>query len=123
MAMAKGQQMPQQVTEEKDLLSDQDYESMGLPGGSSPEAAKQRLLAILNELGVLSSLTQEGLKEITEKIDEYIKIAQTGNLEQLEKHPIGQLLAKASGEIAQKAKKQPTDFSSMMPPGGGMSGR
>lgn len=136
MGMAQGQQAPQQkpITEE-DIPTPEMYEEMGLPTGDTPEDAKKRMLAIFEELGILKRLDPEGLKELTDKIDEYIKLAQEGNMEALETHPIGQLLAKASSEIMQMQQPTggpvpqqgaaPKDFASMMPPtpGGGMRGR
>lgn len=138
MSMAQGQAAPQQrpITED-DVPTPEMYQEMGLPAEDTPEAAKKRMLAIFEELGILKKLDPEGLKELTEKIDEYIKLAQEGNMEALETHPIGQLLAKASSEIMQMQQQQPTggpvpqqgaapkDFASMMPPtpGGGMGGR
>jgi len=119
MAMAQqGQAKPNQrpITEE-DIPTPEMYEEMELPSGDTPEDAKKRLLAIFQELGILKRLDPAGLKELNEKIDEYIELAQKGDMQALETHPIGQLLARANTEIMQQ-QQQPAP-----PPGGVMNGR
>ena len=121
--MAMMNQQPTGQITEKDIPDEQMYQEMGMPQGNTKEDAKKRLLIILEQLGILKGLSKDGLRELNEKIDEYIEIAAKGDMQALETHPIGQLLAKASSEIAEanlKPQKQQRDFAGMMP-GGGMN--
>lgn len=145
MAMAQGQQAPaatpQQGAFPKEKLDainlkKEDYEVMGMPAGNSIEDAKKRLLLIFEEFGVLKELTQTGLVELTNQIEDFVKRAQKEGIENLAEHPIGQLLKQieqaslqpTGGPVPQQGAAPaaaPTDFASMMPPtpGGGMGGR
>jgi hypothetical protein len=109
------------------------YQEAGMPTENTPEAAKQRLMMVLEELGVLQGLRQDQLQQIQQLVDEYIKLAQEGNMQALEQHPISQLLNEAQNQFKQQVgtpqqatpEQKPTkDFASMMPPaGGGVGGR
>ena len=117
------------------------YQEAGMPTENTPEAAKQRLMMVLEELGVLQGLRQDQLQQIQQLVDEYIQLAQKGDMQALEQHPISQLLNEAQnqfqqqagmqggagGPVPQQTQEQPAptkDFASMMPPsGGGLPGR
>jgi len=111
------------------------YEEAGMPTENTPDAAKKRLMMVLEELGVLEGLRADQLQQLTQLVDEYVAIAQKGDMAALEKHPISQLLNQAQQQFQQGAGMQqpqqaqgqpaPTkDFASMMPkPGGGLPGR
>jgi hypothetical protein len=158
MSMAQGQQAPaaapqeglaNQMKSELQAEGSQEelqkiYQEAGMPIENTPEAAKQRLMMVLEELGVLKGLRQDQLQQIQKLADEYIKLAQEGNMQALEQHPISQLLNEAQNQFQEQAglkqpaggpvpqqggpvpqQAAPTDFASMMPPtpGGGMGGR
>jgi acyl-CoA synthetase (NDP forming) len=149
MAMAQGQQAApaqsngtgMQLKGELEELGSEGlasaYEQAGMPTENTPEAAKQRVMMVLEELGVLQGLRQDQLQQLQKLVDEFVSIAQQGDMEALEKHPISQLLNEAQNQFKQSAGLgQPTggavpqqggskDFASMMPPtpGGGMNGR
>jgi acyl-CoA synthetase (NDP forming) len=139
MAMAQGQQSPaaspQQAPEGAEELNAKSvFEEVGLPTEDTPEAGKKRLMMVLEELGIMEGLRPDQLQQLTKLVDEYVAIAQKGDLAALEKHPISQLLNQAQQEFQQSMQPQPTggpvpqqgavpqDFASMMP-GGGMGGR
>lgn len=150
MSMAQGQQAPakeqgfgNEIKNELQAEGSQEelqriYQEAGMPTENTPEAAKQRLMMVLEELGVLEGLRQDQLQQIQQLVDEYIKLAQQGDMQALEQHPISQLLNEAQNQFQQQAGMQqptggqvpqqgaaPKDFASMMPPtpGGGMNGR
>jgi len=117
------------------------YEEAGMPTENTPEAAKQRLMMVLEEMGVLEGLRQDQLQQIQKLIDEYVALAQKGDMAALEKHPLSQLLNQAQqqfqqaagmqqptgGSVPQQIQEQPAatrDFASLMPKaGGGLGGR
>jgi hypothetical protein len=128
MAMAKGQQMPKEQPQQaaSNILKPGDLKSVGLPEGSSPEEAKKRVMAMLQELGVLDNLKPEILQQLQQKVDEFVQLALSGK--SVEGHPILNLIQQAAQEsgleISEPTQpKAPTNFAGMMPPGGGMSGR
>jgi hypothetical protein len=142
MAMAQGQQAPaatpQQAPEGAEEITEENvFGGAGLPTEKTPEAGKKRLMMVLEELGITEGLRPDQLQQLTKLVDEYVAIAQKGDLAALEKHPISQLLNQAQQEFQQTMQPQPTggtvpqqgaapkDFASMMPPkpGGGMGGR
>jgi trimethylamine:corrinoid methyltransferase-like protein len=114
------------------------YKEAGMPTENTPEAAKQRVMMVLEELGVLEGLRQDQLQQLQQLVDEFVQLAQKGDMAALEQHPISQLLNQAQQEFQQAAgmpqqaqtqqgQTEPTatkDFASMMPPaGGGLGGR
>ena len=136
MGMAQGQAAPQEEVNVEE--SQKFFEEAGMPTENTPEAAKKRLMMVLEELGVIEGLNPSQLKQLQELVDEYVAIAQKGDLQALEQHPISQLLNQAQQQFQQDMNPQkptggpvpqqgaaPKDFASMMPPkpGGGMSGR
>jgi acyl-CoA synthetase (NDP forming) len=159
MKMAQAQKAPQeqanpksdgsgqQLKQELQQMSKEDlqkyYKENGMPTEATPEAAKKRLMSILEELGILENLRPDQLEKINSLVDEYIQIAQSGDMEALERHPISNLLNQAASEVKQAAgmgkeaptqpqqppqqpqqPAAPTNFAGMVkPPGGGMSGR
>ena len=156
MAMAQGQQAPAAVPQsngsgvqlQQELQEvgteglNNIYKEAGMPTENTPEAAKQRVMMVLEELGVLEGLRQDQLQQLQQLVNEFVQLAQQGDMTALEQHPISQLLNQAQQEFQQSAgmpqQAQPTggavpqgapgatkDFASMMPPtpGGGMGGR
>ena len=119
---AQGQEAPQE--QEVDMVKE--FEEAGLPTGQTPEDAKARVTAILKELGVLDGLRADQLQKMTNLIDEFVKLAMSGDMKALETHPISKLLNQAQVDFQKAAGAQeqaPTNFAGMIPPGGGMSGR
>jgi hypothetical protein len=153
MGMMQGQQAPMQESDGTGAQMGQElqeaglegltgiYEEAGMPTENTPEAAKQRLMMVLQEMGVLEGLRQDQLQQIQKLVDEYVALAQKGDMAALEKHPISQLLSQGQqqfqqaagmqqptgGPVPQQTQAQPSgtkDFASMMPPaGGGLGGR
>jgi acyl-CoA synthetase (NDP forming) len=143
MGMAQGQAAPQsngsgvQLQQELQEVGAEGlnsiYEEAGMPTENTPEAAKQRVMMVLEELGVLEGLRQDQLQQLQQLVDEFVQLAQQGDMAALEQHPISQLLNQAQQEfqqaagMPQQAQAQPAatkDFASMMPPsGGGLGGR
>lgn len=132
--------MAQQAPKEEELTAESVFGEAGMPTENTPEAAKKRLMMVLEELGVLEGLRPDQLQQLTKLVDDYVAIAQKGDLAALEKHPISQLLNQAQQEFqqlqqgggtggpvpqqGQAAPGQTKDFASMMPPsGGGLPGR
>jgi len=146
MKMAQAQsasqekQTPTPATEEQMAEITSGFEEAGMPSGTDAESAKQRILFVFEEAGVLEDLEPQVLQQLTQKIEEFVKLAEAGDMQAVENHPISQMLqqvlsGQAAGEGAQAepqaapqaAPQQPaapTNFASMVkPPGGGMSGR
>ena len=132
MKMAQGQaapkEQPQQPPQQAagNILKPGDLKSVGLPEGSSPAEAKQRVMAMLEELGVLENLKPEVLQQLQQKVDEFVQLALSGK--SVEGHPILNIIKQAAQEAGfeisePQQPKAPTNFAGMMPPGGGMSGR
>ena len=119
---AQGKETPQ----EQEVNMVKEFEEAGLPTGQTPEDAKARVTAILKELGVLDGLRADQLQKMTNLIDEFVKLAMSGDMKALEIHPISKLLNQAQVDFQKAAGAQesaPTNFAGMVPPGGGMSGR
>ena len=139
MSMAQTGQTPLDKEKLKNITpTEEDYKELGLPSGQNPEDAKKRFLAMFEELGILKSLTPDGLRELMTQLDDFIKQLQTKDITELQNHPIAQLLQQVQQSVMQmQQQQQPTgspvtqqgvpskDFASMMPPtpGGGMNGR
>ena len=52
------------------------YEEAGMPTENTPDAAKKRLMMVLEELGILEGLRADQLQQLTQLVDEYIGLAQ-----------------------------------------------
>ena len=143
------QQQPSPVSEgnPEDLkkiraLDEGTYQQLGMPTGEDDESMKQRLMILFDQLGLMKGLTQEGLLELQQQLDDYIKVLKTKDMNKIKNHRITKILDKAAKEIEAEAKKQgaapqqgpapqaapqqgPTNFAGMVKPpmGGGMSGR
>ena len=132
MKMAQQTQQPKQATQQE---VDAMHEKAGMVKGSDANAIKQRALQVIEESGFLKKLTPKGLKDLTQKIQEFAELAIKGDTEALKNHPITKLLqkieenatnAQAQQQPAGPAPQQgPTNFAGMVKPpmGGGMSGR
>lgn len=132
MAQQPTQQAPEADKEQIIAAMQKRQEEAGLPSGGTEEDAKKRILAILENAGVLKKLNPAGLQQLTAKIEEFIELFKKQDGEGLKNHPITKLLNKIEEDSMQQqqapqAEPQqggaPKDFASMMPPGGGMSGR
>ena len=133
MKMAQGQAAPQQAPQGAPANQlNQFYEEQGMAKGNDVEAIKQRLLQVLEESGFLKKLTPEGLKTLTNKVQEFAELAIKGDQEALKNHPITKLLGQIEKQAAAQSPQQPQqqpqgaapkNFAGMIPPGGGMSGR
>ena len=129
--MAQGQAAPQEQKmspEQGKAELEKAYDEAGMPKGDTVEAIKQRVLKVLEEVGFLKKLTPQGLKELTQKISEFAKLAKSGDIEALKEHPITKILNQIQLPQQQQAAPQqpaaPTNFAGMVKPpmGGGMSG-
>ena len=129
MKMAQQTQQPKQITQQE---VDAVHEKAGMAKGNGVAAIKQRLLQVLEEAGFLKKLTPKGLKDLTQKVQEFAELAVKEDEEALANHPITKLLqqidqgARAQAQRQQPAPQQgPTNFAGMVKPpmGGGMSGR
>ena len=140
MKMAQAQKAPEEQAKPEQAQDrselDELHEAMGMPVGDSPEAAKQRLMQVLEELGILKDLEPAVLQQLQSKVDELVKLAMAGDMEAVENHPITQMINQAASGVAgemgllddgaeqPQQPAPPTNFAGMVkPPGGGMSGR
>jgi uncharacterized protein YicC (UPF0701 family) len=149
MGMAQGQQAPatsEQMTPEeaegmkgilKQMPTMDSMKSQGLPGGESKEDIKQRLLAMLQQVGVLELYkTPAEKQQFTQELNQLIEAFMNQDAQAIENNPIMIKLTELT-QGPQTMPQQPTggpvpqqgaapkDFSAMMPPtpGGGMLGR
>ena len=121
MAMAQGQSAPQQ-TQVAPETPDEMYKQLGMPTGGDDAAIEKRMMMIIDSLGLLEGLSAEGIKEMEQKVSEFVKLMKEGDMEALENHPLAKILNKAAEELRGQQQQTPTDFAGMMPPGGGMNG-
>ena len=134
-AMAQGQQQPtEEVTMEekkgaaefmKSLPTMEGMGKEGLPTGESREDIKARILGMLEKLGLMEMFdTPAKQQELAMNIDALITAYENNDAQAIESNPIIQLITEASSKPEQPQQQAgPTDFSAMVPPGGGMSGR
>jgi hypothetical protein len=136
-AMAQGQQQPtEEVTMEERKGSAEFVKSLptmegmgkeGLPTGDSREDIKARILGMLEKLGLMEMFdTPAKQQELAMNIDALITAYENDDAKAIESNPIIQLITEASSKPEPEQPQQqagPTDFSAMVPPGGGMSGR
>jgi hypothetical protein len=119
---------------EKLSLDAADYEAMEMPSGDDPESIKKRVVLFFERLGLMEGLSQEGLLELQQKIDDFVQAVVAQDKQKVLNHPITKIMNKvveetrAQTEGPQAAPQQPaapTDFAGMVKPpmGGGMSGR
>ena len=120
-----------------EALDAETYQELGMPAGEDDESMKQRLMILFDQLGLMKGLTQEGLLELQQQLDDYIKVLKTKDMNKIKNHRITRILDKAAKELQAEAQKQgapqqgaapqqgPTNFAGMVKPpmGGGMSGR
>jgi hypothetical protein len=123
---APAKQMPQ--TEEAQEFSPQDLGptmeqmgSAGLPTGGSRKEIKQRLLAMLEQTGLLQMFkTADQKQQLVKDMDALIDAIESEDAEAVQSNPIIKMLEQSiPGEEQQTAPQQ--DFASMA--GGGMGGR
>lgn len=131
---------PEDLKKLEPSISKETYDELGMPSGEDDASMKQRLLMVFEQLGLLQGLTQEGLFELQQQLDDYIKVLKTKDMNKIKNHRITKILDKAAKEVQAKAQEQgmqqpptqpqqpmgaaPTNFAGMVkPPGGGMSGR
>lgn len=130
MGMAQGAGASQEPTEQELQqlqMTDADFQEAGLPGGEGPEAIKQRILTMLEQMGAMEGLEAAEKQEITQLVDQLVKDMEAQNFEAVEQNPIMQLLAGAfegMGIGAEGASPAaPADMAAMAGPGpGGMPG-
>jgi hypothetical protein len=143
MAMAQGQQAPAAAVQTKDpkvlqnleAPDEELYQKIGMPTGEDDATIKQRVLIMFENLGLMEGLSKDGLLELQQKIDDYIKVIKTKDMQAIENHPVSKILEKAAQELMAQQEQPtggpvpqqaaPTDFASMMPPtpGGISNGR
>jgi hypothetical protein len=138
MSMAQGQAAPQQA-EATPETPDEMYKQLGMPTGGDDAAIQKRMMMVIDSLGLMEGLSSEGIKEMEQKVAEFVQLMKDGDMEALNAHPLSQILNKAAEELKTQAgptampsaggqvpqKGAPKDFAAMMPPtpGGGMGGR
>ena len=132
MSMAQGQAAPQQ-TQAAPETPDELYKELGMPTGGDDAAIQKRMMMVIDSLGLMEGLSSEGIREMEQKVAEFVKLMREGDMEALNNHPLAKILNKAAEELKTQARPAampaaegaPKDFASMMPPtpGGGMGGR
>lgn len=94
MKMAQSAGAPtEEISPEELQITDEDYEEMGLPGGEGPEAMKERIMTLLEQMGVLEGVDQSELQELTSLVDQLVADLEAENFEAVEQNPIMQLLS------------------------------
>jgi len=132
--MAQGQAKPtEEVTQEdnneaaafmKSLPTMKKMGEAGLPTGDSREEQKQRLLSMLESLGLMAMFeTPAKQQELAANIDALITAMENEDVEAITSNPIMILIEEATSKQQPQAAAAPTNFAGMVPPGGGMSGR
>ena len=132
--MAQGQAKPtEEVTQEesneaaafmKQLPTMEKMGKAGLPTGDSREEQKQRLLSMLESLGLMAMFeTPAKQQELAANIDALITAMEEEDVEAIKSNPIMTLIEEATSKQQPQAAAAPTNFAGMVPPGGGMSGR
>jgi hypothetical protein len=142
MGMAQGQAAPTPSTEQVSEQEGQEFlqslptmEQMGqqgLPTGESREDMKQRLLAMLQQVGVLDMYQSPAEKQqFTQELNQLLDAFMNEDAKAIQNNPIMLKLEElmtqqggTGGPVPQQGAA-PKDFSAMMPPtpGGGMLGR
>jgi hypothetical protein len=125
MGMAQGGQTAE-VADADVQITDQEFSEMGLPGGEGPEAAKERIMKLLEEMGALEDLEPAEKQELMQLVDQLIIDMEAGDFESVEQNPIMQLLGSVFeemgiGEGEGEAGMPPADMAGMAG-GGGMPG-
>ena len=100
----------------------------GLPTGGSSKEIKQRILAMLQQTGLLEMFKTPAEKQkLAKDMDALVEAMESEDIEAIQSNPIIKLLEQAiPGEEEQPQQQQqagPKNFAGMMPPGGGMGGR
>jgi hypothetical protein len=125
MNMAQGQTT--EVADEDVKVTDQEFSEMGLPTGEGPEAAKQRIIKLLEEMNAFEGLEAAEKQEIMQFIDQLIIDMEAGDFQAVEDNPIMQLLGSVFEEAGiteqgEGAGMAPADMAGMAGGGGGMPG-
>ena len=129
MSMAQGAApMGAEPSPEELAMTDQDYAEAGLPGGEGPEAMKQRVMSLLEQMGALEGLDQAELQELNQLADQLVADLEAENFEAVEQNPLMQILGAVFEEMMgpEGQGQAPMDPAAMagggMPPmpGGGM---
>ena len=71
---APQQQAAPQATEEQLTEVTDGFKEAGMPAGTDAESAKQRILFVLEQAGVLEKLQPQQLQDLTQKINEFVKL-------------------------------------------------
>jgi sugar-specific transcriptional regulator TrmB len=94
-------------------------EAQGLPTGNDKQSAKQRLLKLFEEAGVIETLkTPAQQQEFAMQLDQLVDLVLAKKFKEVSNHPLVQMLNQVLPQAQQQAA--PTDFAGMMP-GGGMN--
>ena len=110
------------------LPSNEQYEARGIGTGQDKESMKQRLMAMLEEVGYMETLTTPAeQQQFVQELDSLVDLLIKEDLQAVQNHPlmkkIEQIMPNQSPQQQAPQQAGPKDFASMMPPGGGMSGR
>lgn len=106
-AMAQG--MPQQEAqgmsaEEQQLASEmaltpEEMEAVNLPTGSEAETVKERILTMLERFGLMENLSGTQKIELMQQVDALVEDIVTGNIAEIEKNPVNQMLIGATEQL------------------------
>jgi hypothetical protein len=98
----------------------------GLTVQGGREGVKQRLMSAFEQLGYMETLkTPAQQQEFAMQLDQLVELLVAKKFKEIQAHPLMKKMNELIPQQKQQAAPQagPTDFASMMPPGGGMSGR
>ena len=106
-AMAQG--MPQQEAqgisvEEQQLaaemaLTPEEMEAINLPTGSEAETVKERILTMMERFGLMEGLSGTQKIELMQQVDTLVQDIITGNIAEIEKNPVNQMLIGATEQL------------------------
>jgi hypothetical protein len=106
-AMAQG--MPQQEVqgisaEEQQMaaetaLTPEEMEAINLPTGSEAETVKERILTMMERFGLMEGLSGTQKIELMQQVDALVEDIVTGNIAEIEKNPVNQMLIGATEQL------------------------
>ena len=122
MKMAQqGQEAPKEQPQAEQGAQEKEPEIQG-----GREGVKQRLMQAFEQLGYMETLkTPAQQQEFAMQLDQLVELLVAKKFKEIQAHPLMKKMNDLIPQQKQQAAPQagPTDFASMMPPGGGMSGR
>ena len=129
MGMAQGAGAGANDLTPEDLMIDEaGYDEMGLPAGDNPEAVKERIMQILEDMEVFEELAPSEKQELMQLVDQLVVDIEAQNFEAVEQNPVMQLLGAAFESLGveetgmEEAGGMPPADMAGMAGGGGMPG-